>query len=163
MVDFLSKLPSYDIYNYLLTGIIFVILASEFTHYSFIQQDVVLGLFLYYFIGLVVSRFGSLIIEPILKVIKFLRFAEYKEFVVSSKKDDKIVLLSEVNNTYRTFCSLFTLLLLLKAYECIQARCPILREWDETVLLVLMLIIFLFSYRKQTSYVRKRVEIGKIP
>lgn len=163
MADLLSKITTYDLYNYLLTGIVFVVLASEFTHYSFVQQDIVLGLFLYYFIGLVISRFGSLVIEPILKWIKFLRFAEYKEFVVASKMDDKIALLSEVNNTYRTFCSLFTLLLLLKAYECIQARCPILGISDGTILLIFMLVIFLFSYRKQTNYVRKRVEIGRIP
>jgi hypothetical protein len=33
---------------------------------------------LYYFVGLAVSRFGSLIIEPLLKRFSFVRFAAYK-------------------------------------------------------------------------------------
>ena len=100
MVDLLSKISSYDLFNYLLTGIIFVILADSFTRYSFIQQDIAIGLFLYYFIGLVISRVGSLAIEPLLKRIAFLKFADYKDFISASEKDKKIELLSEVNNTY---------------------------------------------------------------
>ena len=161
MKDILSKLSSYNLFNYLLPGIIFVILASEFTHYSFIQQDIVIGVFLYYFIGLVISRFGSLVIEPLLKYLSFLKFADYKDFVAVSKKDEKIELLSEVNNTYRTLSSLFTLLLLLKLYEKIEGRFPVLQEWDALVLVVLLLVLFLLSYRKQTSYITKRIEVNE--
>ena len=110
MKDILSKLSSYNLFNYLFPGIVFVIAAGKLTHYSLIQQDIVIGVFLYYFIGLVVSRFGSLVIEPILRKTSFLRFANYGDFVAASKKDEKLELLSEVNNTYRTLCSLFTLL-----------------------------------------------------
>ena len=157
MVDLLSKISSYDLFNYLLTGIIFVVLADSFTRYSFIQQDIAIGLFLYYFIGLVISRVGSLAIEPLLKHIAFLKFADYKDFISASEKDKKIELLSEVNNTYRTFCSLFILLLLLKLYEGIRSKFSVLNDWDVSILLVLMLIIFLLSYRKQTRYITKRI------
>lgn len=160
MKEILSKLSSYNLFNYLLPGIIFGVLASEVTHYSFIQQDIVIGLFLYYFIGLVVSRFGSLVIEPLLKRLSFLQFADYKDFVAASKKDEKLELLSEVNNTYRTLCSLFILLLSLKLYEQIQFRFPFLKEWDGIIIVVLLLVIFLFSYRKQTSYITKRIKIS---
>ena len=76
----LSKLSSYNLFNYLFPGIIFVILAEGVTDYSLIQEDIAIGAFLYYFIGLVVSRFGSLMIEPFLKKVSFLRFADYKNF-----------------------------------------------------------------------------------
>lgn len=158
MKDILSKLSSYNLFNYLFPGILFVIVASKVTHYSLIQQDVVVGVFLYYFIGLVVSRFGSLVIEPILRKTSLLRFANYEDFVAALKKDEKLELFSEVNNTYRTLCSLFTLLLLLKLYEVIETKLPFLAEWNALVLLVLLLIIFLFSYRKQTGYITKRIK-----
>ncbi|MFC1780849.1 hypothetical protein ACFLZ8_01115 [Planctomycetota bacterium] len=160
MKDILSKLSSYNLFNYLLPGIIFVVLSGELTHYSFIQQDILIGVFLYYFIGLVISRFGSLVIEPLLKHLSFLQFANYKEFVVASKKDDKIELLSEVNNTYRTLCSLFILLLLLKIYEAIESVFPLLQKCSAIILIILLIIMFLFSYRKQTSYITKRIKIG---
>ena len=162
MKDLLDKLSSYNLFNYLLPGIIFVVLASEVTHYSFIQQDIVIGAFLYYFIGLVISRFGSLVIEPLLKYFSFLQFADYKDFVAASKKDEKLELLSEVNNTYRTLSSLFILLLLLKLYEKVEGIFPILKEWDAVILMVLMLIIFLLSYRKQTTYITKRIKANGV-
>ncbi|MBU4315574.1 hypothetical protein KJ673_04205 [Patescibacteria group bacterium] len=158
MKDILSKLSSYNLFNYLLPGVIFVAGASKFTHYSFVQQDIIIGLFLYYFIGLVISRFGSLTIEPFLRRLSFLRFADYKDFVAASKKDEKLELLSEVNNTYRTLCSLFALLLLLKVYERIEDRFTALKDWSGIILVVLLLIMFLFAYRKQTLYVIKRIK-----
>lgn len=151
MKDILSKLSSYNLFNYLFPGILFVIVGGKVTQYPLIQQDIIIGVFLYYFIGLVVSRFGSLVIEPLLRGISFLHFADYRDFVAASKKDEKLELLSEVNNTYRTLCSLFTLLLLLKLYEVIETKLPFLAEWNTLVLLVLLLIMFLFSYRKQTG------------
>lgn len=161
MKDFLSKLSSYNLFNYLLPGIIFVVLAKVLCDYSFVQQDLVLALFLYYFIGLIISRFGSLFIEPILKRTSFLRFAEYKDFVAASKKDEKIELLSEVNNTYRTLCSLFVLLGLLKLYGIIENKYTALKDWNSVILILLLLLMFLFSYRKQTNYITKRIQANK--
>ena len=161
MKDLLSKLSSYNLFNYLLPGVIFAVLTKELTHFSFLQDNIILGAFLYYFIGMVISRFGSLIIEPLLKKVSFLKFADYKDFVVASKKDEKIELLSEVNNSYRTFCSLFVLLGLLKIYELFENKYPLLKGWSAVIIIVLLLAMFLFSYRKQTNYVKKRIDANR--
>ncbi len=157
MNELLAKLSSYNVFNYLLPGIVFAILAGDIIHYPIIQKDIVTGAFFYYFVGLVVSRFGSLIIEPLLKWLRFVKFADYKDFVAASQKDAKLDVLSEVNNTYRTLASLISLLLLLKLYMKIEERFPRLNEWNWTVLAVLLLVMFLFSYRKQTSYITRRI------
>lgn len=160
MKDIIDKLSSYNLFNYLFPGIVFVILANVMTRYSFIQQDIVLGVFLYYFIGLVISRFGSLAVEPFLKRISFLKFAEYKDFVAASKKDEKVELFSEINNTYRTLCACFLLLILLKIFEIIQNVFMLEKVWVAFFLVVLLLILFLLSYRKQTDYITKRVKVN---
>ena len=157
ITELLTKLSSYNVFNYLLPGIVFAILAGDIIHYPIIQKDIVTGAFFYYFVGLVVSRFGSLIIEPLLKWLRFVKFADYKDFVAASQKDAKLDVLSEVNNTYRTLASLISLLLLLKLYMKIEERFPRLNEWNWTVLAVLLLVMFLFSYRKQTSYITRRI------
>lgn len=158
MKDLIDKLSSYNLFNYLFPGIVFVVLANAMTRYSFIQQDIVLGVFLYYFIGLVISRFGSLAVEPLLKRISFLKFAEYKDFVAASKKDEKVELFSEINNTYRTLCACFLLLILLKIFEIVQNVFMFEKVWVAFFLVVLLLILFLLSYRKQTDYITKRVK-----
>jgi len=146
------------LFNHLLPGIIFAVLAGEIIHYPIVQRDILTKAFLYYFLGLVVSRFGSLVIEPLLKRLSFVRFGDYKDFIAASKKDAQLEVLSEANNTYRTLSSLFSLLLMLKVYVKIEGRFPFLREWDATILAVLLLVMFLFSYRKQTSYITKRIK-----
>lgn len=158
MKDILNKLSSYNIFNYLFPGIIFVVIAEIFTQYSFIIDDIILGLFFYYFIGLVISRFGSIVIESLLKKLSILEFASYDDFVSASKKDEKIEILSEVNNMYRTLCSAVTLLLLLKIYEYFEAKLPFLIDVNLYIILFLLLITFLFSYRKQTNYITKRIK-----
>ena len=161
MKEILEKISSYNLFNYLLPGVIFVIILRKITQYDFVQNDIVIGLFLYYFIGLVISRFGSLVIEPILKKFKFVLFADYKDFVNTSKKDKKLEVLSEVNNTYRTLCAMFILLLAAKIYEKICSKWIILKENSTTIIIILLIILFLSSYKKQTSYITKRVEANK--
>ena len=158
MKEIIDKISSYNIFNYLLPGILFVVLAKHLTTYNFIQEDTLIGAFLYYFVGMVVSRFGSIIIEPILKKASFLKFADYKHFVTASKKDVKIELLSEVNNTYRTIISMLILLMLLKFYKYLEVKFQITETTSFVILTLFMFIMFLFSYRKQTSYITKRIE-----
>lgn len=157
MKEFLQKLTSYNIFNFLVPGIVFVVLTREATSFSFVQDDLLTGLFLYYFIGMVISRFGSLFIEPLLKGVRFVKFAEYKDFVVASQKDEKLDTLSEVNNTYRTITSMFVLILLLKLWGLLTGWLPDLKSWNAIFLITVLLFMFLFSYRKQTKYITKRI------
>lgn len=158
MNELLEKISSYHIFNYLLPGILFVVIVGKFNHYNLIQDDLILGAFVYYFIGLIISRFGSLVIEPILKKVRFLKFVSYPEFVTASKNDPKIDIFSETNNMYRTFCSMFVLILLLRLYELIALKFFISKEWSIYILIILLLIIFFWSYRKQTIYITKRIK-----
>ena len=86
MNELLSKITTYNIFNYLLPGIVFAILARETIHYPVVQSDIFTGAFLYYFLGLVVSRFGSLIVEPLLKALSFVKFEDYKDYVDQRKR-----------------------------------------------------------------------------
>jgi len=159
MEKLLNKLSSYNLFNYLLPGIIFSILLEKITDYSIIYKDIMIEAFLAYFIGLIISRVSSLIIEPLLKKIKFVKFAEYKDFVLATESDKKIELLSESNNMYRVFISLFFILLIIVLYERFLES--IFVGYTSYILIVGLLILFLFSYRKQTSYITKRIEIFK--
>jgi len=161
--DILDKISSYNIFNYLLPGILFVFITKETIGYNLIQENNLIGAFLYYFIGMVVSRFGSLFIEPFLKKIKFVKFSDYKNFVVASKKDSKIDLLSEVNNTYRTILSMTILVVLLKVYSHFKITCGVSHNMSVLIAITFIVILFLFSYRKQTNYITKRIEANNLP
>ncbi len=158
MKDILDKLSSYNIFNNLFPGVVFVAFAKLFLRHSFVQENVFVALFLYYFIGLVISRLGSLIVEPILKKTSFVRFAEYKHFVSVSQKDATLVVLSEVNNTYRTLCALFLTLIVVRGYEALEELVPPIKMATPFVAILILFLLFLWSYRKQTTYITKQVE-----
>ena len=158
MRDLLDKLSSYNIFNYLLPGTIFVGLSAKLTSYSLIQENLLVGLFLYYFIGLVISRIGSLTVEPFLKWTKFVKFASYEDYVKASKSDPKIEIFSEQNNVFRTLCSLSVALIFFKIYDELKTNLSWSTDTMDFIFLLGLLVLFLLSYRKQTKYVVQRIE-----
>ena len=162
MKELLDKLSSYNIFNYLFPGVVFVVILSKTTQYNLIQNDLITGAFFYYFIGLVISRIGSLLIEPILRKSSFVIFADYSSFVNASKVDSKIDILSEVNNMYRTICSLFLLEIIFIIYEKVAAFLLLSQRVGLIFLLFALFLLFLFSYKKQSSYITKRIEANNV-
>jgi hypothetical protein len=158
MTELLNKLSSYNLFNNLLPGTLFVFLASEITHRDYVQRNVLVALALYYLVGLVISRFGSLVIEPLFLKLSFIRFAEYGQFIEAAKRDEKIEIFSEINNMYRTLCSLFALLSVLILYVKVVVRFPFLSNNAPAILSIVLFITFAFSYRKQTLYITKRTK-----
>ncbi|UZR95307.1 hypothetical protein [Chondrinema litorale] len=158
MKDLLNKISSYNIFNYLFPGVLYAVIISKITKINILQEDILVGAFLYYFIGLVISRIGSLLIEPFLKKIKFIKFAEYSDFIQASKDDPKIEVLSESNNTYRTLTSLFFLIIISKVFLLLSNKYQWLIDYKWYFISSSLLIMFAFSYRKQTIYITKRIK-----
>ena len=107
---------------------------------------------------MIISRIGSLIIAPILKKMKITKFENYKDFVKASKKDEKIDLLSEVNNMYRTIIALIVTIGFLKFYNWLESKLIWLSNWNITIGLVFLLVLFVLSYKKQTKFITKRIK-----
>ena len=154
----LEKISSYNLFNNLLPGAVYCFLINKFFELNFCSGNIVENLFIYYFTGMVISRIGSLVVEPISKKIKLVIFAEYGEFLKASLKDDKIEILSETNNTYRTMLALSIALLITKLYIYISYKFEWISSGTPVVITVGLFLLFMFSYRKQTEYIRKRVK-----
>lgn len=157
MKELLDRISSYNLFNYFFPGITFVILSEMTTGFSFRSENLLLDAFIYYFIGLIISRFGSLVIEPLSRRIGLVKFAPYADFVKASARDSKLETLSEVNNMYRTLCSMSILLPLLFLYEVLEKRIHGLSSIRAWVLIIALIVCFLLSYAKQTRYVANRV------
>lgn len=74
-----------------------------------------------------------------------------------------VATLSETNNTYRTLLSCFICTFVFKICDvinkvCIENKFTFFHENKDWIALILLIILFAFSYVKQTSYVSKRVE-----
>ncbi|MBI5707276.1 MAG: hypothetical protein HZC36_09845 [Armatimonadetes bacterium] len=158
MKDFLDKVSSYNLFNFLLPGAVMAYMMDSMTRYSIMPHDLFVGFFVYYFVGLVISRVGSLVIEPVFKRLSIVTFADYRSFVQASKTDEKISLLSEVNNTYRTLTALFLVFGLVKLWEYVEPRVPLASSYGPSLLLIGLFVMFAIAYRRQTSFIKRRVE-----
>lgn len=158
MENILEKLDSYNILNNLLPGVILDYLFEKMLGFDLVEGSILENLFLYYFLGMIVSRIGSHVIEPICKKIKWVKYADYGDFVKASRIDKKIDMLSEVNNTYRTLLAGCIILIGGEAYFLAVSQFNIPTDVNRVVVLGVLTIIFAVSYRKQTRYVANRVK-----
>lgn len=158
MKDLLDKLSSYNVFNYLFPGVVVAALGTTVSSFKLLIDDIVVGVFVYYFYGLVVSRIGSLILEPVLRRLKIIRLAPYADFVAASSVDEKLETLSEQNNVYRTLSSAFLCLVGLVVADWLLARFPSFSTYGLQIGVLLLLALFIWSYRKQTQYVAERVD-----
>ena len=153
-----DKLSQYNFLTNILPGTVLCIILKNLVGYDLIPSDYYQAGIVFYFVGMVNSRVGSLIIEPILKKICWIKFAPYPEFFKAEKNDPKLTVLSQENNVYRSYISVMFIATMAYIYRNISFDwCQIMKD-EPLVLIVSLLVLFLFAYRKQTSFVRKRVE-----
>ena len=158
MDKFIEKLEEYKIFNYLLPGIIFTYLLKYYVGIDIFQSNVIEMAFIFYFIGSVISRFGSVVIEEILKKIKFIKYSNYNDYINAVKKDDFIKKLLISNNTYRTLCAGFLLILIIKGVKELVNYFNLQTGIIYTIVIIFGFIVYLLSFKKQTGIIVKRVD-----
>lgn len=160
MEKVLDKLSSYNVFNYLFPGVVFCVIADRYLAILLLQESIVNGLFLCYFTGLVISRIGSIVIETVLKKTGIVQFADYQSFVKAAKEDTKIEVLSESNNMYRTLLSVILILCIAGIGSHLAELHPGFIDFMEYLILPGLGLLFMFSYKKQTEYITKKVSIA---
>lgn len=159
MDKFLEKLSRYHLLTNLIPGILFLYMLDMLNIYSIDMSDWLKALFVGYFAGLVISRIGSIVIEPWFNKWKIVKYAPYPDFLKAEKEDAKIPELLADNNMYRTLVAVFMLLVLMEVAHFIPAVDEFLHsEWAVLLLLVGLLLLYILAFRKQANYIRKRVE-----
>lgn len=158
MEKFLNKLSEYHFIQTLVPGIIFTYFSNLFYKVSFLTANPLYDFITILIIGLIISRIGSLFVESILKKMKITNFTNYSDYIEASFKDPLIKNLSETNNLYRAIIASFLVLLIEKWYLFLASKIPVLNDWLYLILFVLIIAIFIFAYRKQTYYIKKRID-----
>lgn len=153
MDGFWEKISSYNIFNNLFPGALYIYFMEKAAHLSLSGNDIVKSVILYYFVGLVISRLGSLILEPLLKVIKLVKFIPYGEYVSACVLDKKIETLQEIANMYRTLLATFILLLI---SLFLLGYLNGVSYYFSVCISISLAVLFLVSYVKQVKYVIKR-------
>lgn len=158
MKEIISKISSYDLFNNLFPGILFVVLLESTTNYNLPHDNIVESAFLYYFVGLMISRVGSLLVDPSLRKLKFVKFKPYPKYLAAEEKDELVKIYNLTNNMLRTLIALFLVLLIPISLTWMNLTIDFSMGYIKVVFVFILLLILLLSYRKQTKFIFKRVE-----
>lgn len=164
-----EQISAYEIFNHIVPGAVYIILADRFTSFSFLTGRILPDIIIFYFAGVVIGRIGSLLLEKALsrkgkKTGKaFLERAPYRDYLKAEKKDaeHKLNQLLTANNMYRSLASAAALLLLSVLADWLLPVLPdgmLTRRIVILVACILLTLLFLFSLRKQTGYIARRVK-----
>lgn len=154
----IDKFSQYNFLTNILPGTVLCIILKYLVGYDLIPDDYYQAGIVFYFVGIVNSRVGSLIVEPILKTISWVKYAPYHEFLQAEKEDAKLTILSQENNVFRSYISVMFISLIGYIYKNNSLDWQLILRDEHLVLIFALFVLFLFAYKKQTSFVRKRVE-----
>ena len=161
MENILEKLSSYNILNNILPGVVFIFFWDKsFPTMKFAssEDNLISSIFLYYFFGMIISRAGSLFIEPAFKFIKIVHFEPYSRYLQARCIDEKIPELLETDNLFRTMIATFLLLFTIRiVYNYIFCQDYIFYKDIFLYIFFAFTIIFSLAYRKQTQFIVKRI------
>lgn len=160
MGKFIEKLDSYELMTSLLPGAFFCITFTIFCGIEFPIENILEEIVVYYFMGLIINRIGSIIVKPFLLKIKVIKEVAYDEYVNAEKKDSKIKVLMETCNYYRSMLTSCLLLLIMKCVFWYPFNISWFQENWRGILLLGLIALFLATYRKQINFVCKRVNIS---
>lgn len=158
----IEKISNYQIFNNLVPGYLFLIISSKIVEKNLIVDNFIYLLFEAYFIGIVISRLSSLIIEKIIVKIWRLKKEPYFNYIEANKQDNKLEVLTQDCNMYRSLCTLMLIELILKIMIMLKIENFIDKDIIILICFVALAILFAFSFVKQNKFISLRVkEISK--
>jgi hypothetical protein len=148
METLLNKISTFNIFNYLVPGIVFAFLVSHTTRFNILPSEgYVISLPFFYLCGLLLSSLGSLLPEVLLYVgLKEARKEDrYKNYLLAKQLDPQLEVLAEVRNMSRTFAMMFFVLAIAKVLDYALSLLPrsISLSSETTSLLFFILFVVL--------------------
>lgn len=162
MEKLISSIPVYNLLTNLIPGTVLAALLKFCVEgcdiFSLTNNIWILAVILY-FLGIINSRISSLVFEPLIKRLEIVKCASHKDFTDAELKDTsgKLTQLSRMNNEYRSYISVFAIVLILKLTFLSSCAKDFVTDNVCWFILGLGILLFLCSYRKQVSYITSRI------
>ena len=162
MSELLTKISSYNLYNYLLVGFVYNMLLCHYTQLGYMDDNIFKVLIVCYVMGLFIAKLASLFLEPFLIGLhwnnkKFLKWRNKNEYSEASFKDAKIPILLEEANVCRNFAmAIFVFFVCLIYDKYVSTYIPMIVA--EYLFYAITFFICLFSYKKKIRQISDRID-----
>ncbi|RWF67350.1 hypothetical protein [Mesorhizobium sp.] len=158
MGDIAAKLSSYDILTNLIPRAAFAFIMKRLDIYDFGSTSAVIDVIMYYFLGPVISRIGSIILRPVLNEAGLVQHGDHANFIVAEAKDPQMAVVLESSNLYRSACSVLVTSLAAYDVKLLDDHFGWSLRSIEVGTVIFLFVLFLRAYRKQTAFIERRVQ-----
>lgn len=154
-----DKLDAYNLVANLVPGaaLTYALHFSEFPTPS--PDDIGAFLLVAFVAGVTANRLGSLILDPLLRKLRFLKLKDYRSFLIREKDDQKLDALVANSGLYRTFFTAGAIYLI--ALMSSSATAYLTRQGLITAFVIGGMVVFLFAFKKEDGYIHSRIEAAK--
>ena len=148
-----EKLSAYQLFNFIYPGAVFLGILSYKGVPLGMLKEIWCFLLSSYFLGMTISRFGSIVIESICLKFGWIEKYDIKRYADNIAKNSFTAILLELTNIYRTICSMGILLFLCTIFKYQQDDkcCMLFVE-------VLFVLLFGISFIKQHHYLEDKLK-----
>lgn len=148
-----EKLSAYQLFNFIYPGAVFLGILSYKGVPLGMLKEIWWFLLASYFLGMTISRFGSIAIESICLKFGWIEKYDIKRYADNIAKNSFTTILLELTNIYRTICSMGILLFLCTIFKYQQDDkcCMLFVE-------VLFVLLFGISFIKQHHYLEDKLK-----
>lgn len=148
-----EKLSAYQLFNFIYPGAVFLGILSYKGVPLGMLKEIWWFLLASYFLGMTISRFGSIVIESICLKFGWIEKYDIKRYADNIAKNSFTAILLELTNIYRTNCSMGILLFLCMIFKYQQDDkcCMLFVE-------VLFVLLFGISFIKQHHYLEDKLK-----
>lgn len=154
----LGKISRYEVATNLIPGTLLTLILRRIG-FDFFIDSTFINLIICYYIGLINNRFSSLCVEGLMRRLNLIEWRDYNKYNKAKKERPFIATLQEIANQYRSFTAVFILSVLALGYYYIQSSCHFVAEYGYVFVIILVTLLFFFSYRKQVNdYVVKNID-----
>lgn len=155
MNDIIQKISAYDLMNTLIPGGLLTYALQPLGYLDLSTTDVLVEAALAYLLGLIGSRVGSLVLEPLAIKLGLIQH-DYSAYVVAQKRDERLTALTTIANMYRALTGSVLVLGILALGALVPAghRVGLYLGYG-----VASFVLLLCSWLKQDGYVGKRIEL----
>ncbi len=157
MNSIIDKIGTYQILTNLFPGVFFSIGMKYMFGIDIFSNDIGYYVAECYFMGLIISRIGSILVVPICKKLKLIKHVNYSEYIIAAKGDPKIDVLSEMNNYLRSLLTCTIFMPVCYGIYCLY----ISLAWFHSVFpwgaIIFLVVLFATSYRKNTAFIIERI------
>lgn len=152
----IEKIDKYNLFTNIIPG--FLLLIFNVYYFDLERLGAIEELVISYFIGLTLSRIGSIIISKMLKLSSE-NGEPYKKYVKACEKDPKIETLLQGRNTYRTICAMLMIAFVEIIISKLIKKARISNDIIIILIIVLLFVIYAISFCKYNKYIAERVRI----